>query len=445
MKNFSRSLFYFFSPFLLLLFACPSSASDTEKLADHFNNKAVPLNTGDDIDEIIELAGSRRLVLLGEASHGTTEFYEWRSEITRRLISEKDFSFVAVEGDWASIYRLNEYVKGLPGALSSAKRVLRSFERWPEWMWANRDIEELAEWMRDYNSNLPADQKIGFYGMDVYGQWEAMDDLLEYTRKYLPDHHEEISRSMQCFANYDRDEWTYARAVSGRGHPSCEDELRDVVEILNEYYVQLTDRDEKKFFRARQNAIVVKNAEDFFRLAITDNAGSWNSRATHMWETVRRLLSHYGDDSRGIVWAHNTHVGDSDATSMRYQDMINIGHLSRGELGPDEVFITGFGTFKGTVNAGSSWGSRMHRMRVPEGIQGSYENIFGQLTHEQFYLIFDEEDRTNPLLNQFRGHRAIGVVYNTAQDAGNYVPTILPRRYDAFIFIRETGPLQPVR
>ncbi len=430
---------------LLLLIPTNSACSETDELVDYFSGKAVPVDSGADLDEIIALAGSRRLALLGEASHGTTEYYRWRSEITKRLITEKKFSFVAVEGDWASIYRLNKYVKDLPGARNSARRVLLDFDRWPEWMWANSDIEELAEWMRDYNKNLPDNEKVGFYGMDVYGQWDAMDDLIEYTGKYLPEHHALISRNLQCFANYDRDEWVYARAVTGRGHPSCEGELSEVVELLQGLAQESNGKDARKFFRAKQNAWVVRNAEDFFRLAVTDNTGSWNSRATHMWETVQRLMDKYGDDSRAIVWAHNTHVGDADATTMRYQDMVNIGRLSRRDLGRDKVFITGFSTNTGRVNAGSSWGSRMERMRVPEGIDGSYENIFAQLGHKQFYLIFDDKDRNHPLLNEFIGHRAIGVVYNPRQEAGNYVPTILPQRYDALIFIRETNPLQPVR
>lgn len=427
----------------LLLF--PGSivfCSDEEKLVSYFSKNAVPFNNSDDLDEIVELAGSRKLVLLGEASHGTTEFYQWRSSITKRLISEKRFSFVAVEGDWASIYRLNQYVKGRPGTPSSARKVLRTFERWPQWMWANSDIEELAEWMREFNKNLPEERKVGVYGMDVYGQWEAMDELIEYAREYIPDHHRQIKNNLQCFANYDRDEWAYARAVVGLGHPSCEEELNDVVDLLKKYSPELRRKDDNKFFKAKQSAYVVKNAEDFFRLAVTDNAGSWNSRATHMWESVKRLLAEYENDARAIVWAHNTHVGDSDATTMRFQDMVNIGHLSREYLGPDEVFICGFGTYTGMVNAGSSWGSRMERMRVPDGIQGSYENIFGQMNFEQFYLIFDDDDRDHPLLNQYRGHRAIGVVYNPRQESGNYVPTILPSRYDAFIFIRETNPLK---
>lgn len=429
----------------LFLLSMVSDGRDTGEIANYFSGKAVPAEDADDLDELIDHAGLRRLVLLGESTHGTTEFYRWRTEITKRLISEKGFSFVAVEGDWASIYRLNEYVKGAPDSPASARRVLRRFDRWPEWMWGNEDIAELAEWMRDYNSNLPDDQKAGFYGMDVYGQWDAMDDLLDFTRKHMPAYYRIIRRNLQCFAGYDRDEWAYARAVAGRGHSSCEEELQNVVELLQELSDEFEDSERRRYFRAKQNAIVVKNAEDFFRLAITDNAGSWNSRATHMWETVKRLLDKHGNDSRAVVWAHNTHVGDAEATTMRFQNMVNIGRLSRLELGSDQVFITGFGTYTGRVNAGSNWGSAMHIMHVPEGIAGSYENIFSQIEHRQFYLIFDQADRDHPALNEFRGHRAIGVVYNPRQEAGNYVPTILPHRYDAFFFIRETNPLVPVK
>lgn len=441
-----KTMKIFFSLISLLFFLSHhlNSSPDTE-LVQYLSKKAVPVNDTGDLDDLIKIAGSRRLVLLGEASHGTAEFYKWRAEITKRLISEKDISFIAVEGDWASVYRLNEYVKNAPGSPSSARRVLRKFDRWPEWMWGNTEIESLAEWLKEYNSKLPQDDKVGFFGMDVYGQWEAMEDLLEFTGEYMPDHHKEIRKSLQCFANYDRDEWRYARAVAGMGHPSCAGGLNGVVELIREMAPLLREKDEKKYIRAKQNAIVMKNAEDFFRLAVTDNTASWNSRAVHMWESVMRLLNEHGNNSKAVVWAHNTHVGDAEATTMRYQNMVNIGQLSRHTLGADEVFITGFSTNTGRVNAGSSWGSAMQQMRIPEAIEGSYENIFSQIRHEQLYIIFDDKDRNHHELMQFRDHRAIGVVYNPRQEAGNYVPTILPLRYDAFIFIRETSPLKPVR
>lgn len=432
------------SVLLLLSLNCPAG-HDTDGLVRHFNQKAVPVETSDDIDELIRLAGNRKLVLLGESSHGTTEFYQWRAEITKRLIAEEGFSFVAVEGDWAAIYGLNEYVRGDPGTPSSARRVLRDFERWPQWMWANRDIEDLAEWMRDFNKERPYEKRVGFYGMDVYGQWDAMEELIKYVRRYMPEHSKEIEEYLQCFESYDRNEWIYARAVAESVHPSCKGGLERIVYLLNESSSSLKKADRKKYFRARQNAYVVKNAEDFYRLAVLDNTLSWNSRANHMWETVKRLYNYHGSDAKAVVWAHNTHVGDASATNMQFHNMVNIGLLSRREFGHEQVFITGFGTYTGSLNAGASWGADMEIMDIPEGVAGSYEEIFSRLDHDRFLIIFDDEDASHPILNQFRGHRAIGVVYDPSGDSGNYVPTILPRRYDAFIFIKNTGPLKPLR
>lgn len=442
-----KTTLFFIALFSLstFVFCSPVAGDDNHRLVEYFSSKAVPLASTSDLDRIIAEAGNRKLALLGESSHGTSEFYSWRAKISKRLISEKKFSFIAVEGDWASIHRLNQYVKNAPGALKSAKEVLRSFKRWPEWMWANTDIEQLAEWLRKYNMNLPDHKKVGFYGMDVYGQWEAMDDLLEFTKKYLQEHHPEIQRKVQCFAHYDRDEWMYAMSVSRKQYSSCQSGLIEVVNLLGTLRVENNAAKDRKFFRAEQNALVVKNAEDFFRLAIADNTASWNSRANHMWLSVKRMLKLYGPDSKGIVWAHNTHVGDSDATSMHLHGRVNIGNLSRNELGRGKVFIIGFGTYTGRVCAGSKWGSAMEKMQIPPGRKDSYEDIFSRLEQENFYLLFDQDDRNNQLLNQYRGHRAIGVVYDPRNEAGNYVPTILPQRYDAFIFIRHTNPLEQVR
>ncbi len=438
--------------FILLIFAVPliffsfcnsSGVSETERLAGYFSERARQLEDSGDLDELIELAGERDLVLLGESTHGTSDFYSWRAAISKRLIEEKGFSFIAVEGDFAAIYRLNKYVKDLPGSHSSARDVVREFDRWPPWMWANEDVVRLAEWMRDYNSNLDPDERVGFYGMDVYGQWKAMEDLDKYVASYFSDYHGRIEEKLMCFARHS-DEFEYARSVA-RGATSCEEELKGVVELLSNYSEMLREKDERKFFRAMQNAMVVKNAEEFYRLAVQDENASWNSRATHMWHTVQHMMEYRSPDSKGIVWAHNTHVGDAQATTMRDDNRVNIGNLSRRDLGRDNVFSVGFSTYKGRVNAGSNWGSRMEVMNIPQGMEGSYEHIFGSLEMDRFYLIFDEDDREKELLREFRGHRAIGVVYHPAHERGNYVPTILPERYDAFIFIRETEELQPVR
>lgn len=419
-------------------------AQPADNLTDYFASKATPFNTADDLDPIVQSAGNRKLVLLGEASHGTHEYYHWRSELSKKLIQEHGFGFIVVEGDWASIYRLNKYVKGLDSASASALDVLRTFDRWPQWMWANTDVAHLAEWLREYNAGRPLNEMVGFYGMDVYGQWEAMEDLLEYTREHLPHRHDEISRNLNCFAGFGSDEWQYARAVAA-GQAACSENLERVVEILRNYETKLAGNDPKGYFRAKQNALVMKNAESFYRLAVGSSAESWNSRVDHMWLTVQRLLQFHGDDAKGIVWAHNTHVGDSRATTMALHNQYNIGSLSRAELGEQQVYIIGFGTRTGTVNAGSQWGAAMQVMRVPEAQPGSLDHYLGMIKYPQFFMRFQDADRQHPLLAEPLGHRVIGVTYNPRREAGNYVPTLPAWRYDALIFFQQTRALNPVK
>jgi erythromycin esterase len=427
--------------FSLNSFVCSPLDGD---LVELLRGRKAILQTTEDISPFIAKAGEKRLVLLGESTHGTSEYYYWRAEISKRLISEKGFSFIAVEGDWASIYRLNLYVRGMPGSGNSAKEVMRSFNRWPFWMWANEETAVLIEWLRDYNKDLPDNKKVGFYGMDVYGQWEAMDELLDYVKKEIPGQYDEVKSRLDCFAAFGKNEWQYARAVN-IGRESCENQLQEVIDILRESGDELRVSDPKRYFNAKQNAIVLKNAEYYYRLAVRGGANSWNSRVLHMNKTVNRLLDYYGEDSKGIVWAHNTHIGDSYATSMQQYGMFNIGHLTRKEHGRHKVFLAGFGTFSGTVLAGREWGSRQEIMRIPNGKKGSVEFVFNQVTNKPFYVLFTENDRQNPLLRQPLPHRAIGVVYDPRNEGGNYVQTILPDRYDTFFFFKETKALKPLR
>jgi erythromycin esterase len=436
------SLFFLFLFLVALLNV--SYAQQASAIVEYFSPKAITLTTSADMDPLITEAGKRKLVLLGEASHGTLEFYEWRAEISKRLIVEHGFSFIAVEGDWASLYRLNQYVKELPGAPGSAIEAMRNFNRWPEWMWGNTTVASLIEWMREYNRNQPTDSKVGFYGMDVYGQWEAMDDLLAYAEVFLPEHFERIAEKLACFERFDRDEWAYAHATSF-GELSCETELKALVGLLAELGLHIDEDQKSDHFRAKQNALVVKNAEEYFRLAVRGGAPSWNSRAEHMWYSVKRLLHLYGQESKGVVWAHNTHVGDARATTMELYGMVNIGSLSRQELGADNVLITGFGTYRGRVNAGSQWGRPMQIMNVPRAHKESIEFALNQIGKPAYLLMFDDIDKSHPLFRQYIGHRAIGVVYDPQDEAGNYVPTYFTNRYDSFLFINETNALKRVK
>ncbi len=419
-------------------------ADEGNDLVSYLTSKAIELHTSADMDELIEKAGDKRLKLLGEASHGTHEYYAWRDSISRRLISEKDFSFIAVEGDWASLYELNRYVKDMEGAAGSAREVLENLERWPLWMWGNKEVEGLIEWLREYNMGRSFEDKVGFYGMDVYDEWNSKAALYAFLEKHDPALLENVRSLYDCFAPYGEDSWEYARSVR-MGQPDCTAETAAVVELIRNSQDRL-DVSDYEFLYAKQNALVLKYAEKFYRQSIQSRGPeSWNSRVEHMFLTVNRLLDFYGDGAQGIVWAHNTHVGDARATEMANRGRANIGQLSREELGAGNVFITGFGTYTGTVKAGRQWGERMLKLNVPEAHRDSYEYLLNQVPYNNYMLIFDEQDRAHDEFAEPHGHRAIGVVYNPEREVpGNYVVSILPQRYDAFIFFEKTRALSPL-
>ena len=403
---------------------------------------ARPLKSPADLDALLQLIGSSRYVLLGEATHGTSEFYTWRAEISRRLITEKGFSFIAVEGDWPDCYAVNRYVKS--GAGSSAEAVLHSFSRWPTWMWANRETVELVRWLREHNEKLPDARKAGFYGLDVYSLWESMHAVIEYLEARDPELAGAARRAYACFEPYQEDAHEYARATAIVPH-SCEDEAVRALASLRTRSRELADDGVDAFFNAEQNALVAQNAELYYRTMVRGGPGSWNVRDHHMVETLDRLMRHYGPAAKAIVWEHNTHIGDARFTDMARSGMVNVGQLVRQAHAEDGVVLVGFGTHRGTVIAGREWGAPMQLMKVPAAQEGSVEDSMSDAGVSDSVFLFQNPRAPIRSLMQFRGHRAIGVVYDPrAEHWGNYVPTILPRRYDAFLFIEETSGVRPL-
>lgn len=412
--------------------------------AQDFKKKAHLLDAPEDLNALVLASCEKKLVLLGEASHGTHEYYYWRDQISRKLIANHNFSFIAVEGDFASLYELNRYVKNKEGAAASAREVLLKLDRWPTWMWGNEEVEALAEWLRNYNDQKPEHQKVGFYGMDVYDEWRSKDVVLEMLKDTNNLLYESVKKQYKCIRPYEGDSWGYANAVRfGRG--SCDAATKNAVELIRNNRNQLNNLNDVEYFYLLQNAMVFHNAEKFYRKSTTqEEAASWNSRVMHMHNTVTDLLNLYGKNSKGIVWAHNTHIGDASFSSMRNFDQKNIGQLSRELHGSDHVFLTGFTTYMGKVIAASSWGAPMQEMTIPKATSNSIESKFHKTGLESFYLIFDEEDRSNNQMIQVLGNRAVGVVYNPRNDNRQFVPTILPLRYDAIIYYRETKALKPL-
>lgn len=413
-----------------------------DELAAEVENIALPLDGPMHLDPLLEMIGDARFVLLGEATHGTSEFYTWRTEISRRLITEKAFSFIAVEGDWPDCARINRYVKGGPG--KSAEEILHAFSRWPTWMWANREVAQLVRWLRAHNERSLDDRKVGFYGLDVYSLWESMEAVVKYLEGVDAEAVAAARRAYSCFEPYNEDAQEYARATA-LVPTSCQAEAVAALVTLRSAASEYRDEGSDAFFEAEQNAIIAKNAELYYRTMVRGGATSWNVRDHHMAETLDRLMQHHDPYAKAIVWEHNTHVGDARFTDMARAGMVNVGQLARQNHSAEGVCLVGFGTYKGSVIAGREWGAPMERMRVPEARSESYESAMHQGVGRDSLILFREQEEPMAALHQPRGHRAIGVVYDPrTEHRGNYVPTILPERYDAFIYIDESEAVDPL-
>jgi erythromycin esterase len=428
---------------ILLLFVLLQSAA-AQDISDLLREHAVPFETPDELSSLADHTTGERLVLMGEASHGTSEFYTKRAALSRYLIENHGFNFIAVEADWSSTSRINMYVKHKPGGPETIDEAMDAITRWPLWMWKNQEVKELVEWMREYNANLPPEERTGFYGIDVYDNYAVMDDVLAWISDIDSDAGRRAANAYSCKTRFS-DPGDYVRMVAQTGQ-DCSEDLEEVLELIRSLENH-ADADSWGFFSAEQGAKVAINAERHFRGNLQRDASSWNYRASHFYLTAERLLDYYGNGngsgSRGIVWAHNTHIGDARATEMGRQGAHNIGQLAREALGREQVFAIGFGTYTGQVLAAGNWEGPMESMNVPESPSDSWEGMLEATGIETFYLTFDNREFANSL-DQWIPHRAIGVTYNPRNERGNYVQTILPERYDAFIFIRNTGVLTPL-
>jgi erythromycin esterase len=412
---------------------------------ERIQQAAHPLNNQEDLDPLLDYIGDARFVLLGEATHGTSEYYLWRMRISQRLIREKGFSFIAVEGDWPDCYRVNRYIKGYQGAGNSAYDVLNTYERWPTWMWANWEVVALVEWLRRYNAQQPDEKKVGFYGLDVYSLWESLTEVTSYLEQNAPAAVQAAYRAYSCFQPYNEDAQSYAYATH-LVPTSCESEVINLLmETQRKASAVRYDGDAEAGFNAEQNAYVTVGAERYYRTMIRGDAESWNIRDHHMVDTLGRLVKHYGDSTKAIIWEHNTHIGDARATPMAGAGMVNVGQLTRDRFSEDGVVLIGFGAYQGSVIAGRSWGAQMEVMPVPEAPAVSWEGILHQGLTADSLLLLTASEAHQRLFQDVRGHRAIGVVYNPNERRGaSFVPTSLSQRYDAFIYFEQAEALHPL-
>lgn len=408
-----------------------------------FKEKAYPLESPADLAPLIDAAGDKRVVLLGESTHGTLEYYVWRDAISRRLVAEKDFRFIAVEGDWESLYALNRYVKGLPDAGEDARSVLLELNRWPLWMWANESIVEMAEWLRAYNAKLPEEKRVGFYGVDVYGWGDSVERLPDYLELLEPGWGDEVRPRLRELARMRGDMSRFQNAVAA-GRPSHAEVLEEVIVKLREERPAFQHHNPKVHMKALQSAKLLRQAKRHMRYSALGRPDSWNPRAENFMDTVERLLDYYGEGAKGILWAHNTHVGDGRQTPMGGQGLVNSGQLARERLGAEHCFIVGFACYRGRVVAGRSWGSAAELMTMPDAREDSFDAVLHEAGLKQALILF-ETVREEAVFLQPGLQRAVGVVYRPAFDQRqNFVPTVLPLRYDALLYFDETKPLVPL-
>jgi erythromycin esterase-like protein len=347
---------------------------------------------------------------------------------------------IAVEGEWADSYRVNQFIKGPVKDSLQAVSLLRQYDRWPTWMWGNYEVASLVTWLNRYNQNKESGKKAGFYGLDVYCLWESMQELMPLIQG-----NDSLMRMAQevkkCFQPYSADPMQYAYAVANAS-ANCRAQTQRLWQSILNVTGGKTGTTEAQFLM-QQNALVALNGEEYYRTAVSSYPGSWNIRDRHMMQTITRLLDFHGPQSKIIIWAHNTHVGDARYTDMVNSGMVNIGQLAREAYGEENVYIVGFGSYRGTVIASDDWGAPIRTMNVPTAQRGSWE----ELLHRQGAvnkMLFSSELQNQESLKKAIGHRAIGVQYDPARENGNYVPSLIPSRYDAFIFLDRTKALRPL-
>ncbi len=402
----------------------------------------------EDYAPLLDLIGSSRLVLIGEASHGTHEFYRTRAYITKRLIHEKGFNAVAVEADWPDAHRVNRFVLGR-GRDEYAVQALDDFRRFPAWMWRNSDVLEFVSWLRDYNDSLSKHvQKTGFYGLDLYSFHSSSRAVLDYLDKVDPEAARRARHRYGCFEQFGEDIQAYGYAASFGLSKTCEDEVVAQLVEMSRRAAELASRDGRldpdEFFTAEQNAKVVQSAERYYRAMFSGRISSWNLRDRHMAETLDQLMSQLGATGKIVVWAHNSHLGDARATEMGRHGELNVGQLLREKYGSTAVLI-GFTTYTGTVTAASNWDGPAEQKQVRPALSDSFEALFHATYIPAFLMVLREDRFLSGILNQERLERAIGVVYlPQSERVSHYFHARLADQFDAIIHLDQTSALQPL-
>ena len=342
-------------------------------LTEAIKQYAIPYESDVDLSSIIEAVGDAKIVLLGEASHGTSEFYTTRAEISKRLIKEKGFSMIAVEGDWPAARHVNRFIKGYDDKNLQAEDSLNAFNRWPTWMWNNVEIKDLVNWLKMHNDQ--AQTKVGFYGIDLYSMWESMDEVLQYLTEADPTGIDlaHAKKVVSCFEPFNRLSEHYAISTAHFSQTCTTEAEALLLSIQKNEHLYPTEYEQR--LNLKMNALVTRNAEQYYRTSFKNDERSWNIRDEHMVQAIHELQKSREDDVKIIVWEHNTHIGDARATTMQDEGMLNVGQLLREQHDKEDIFAIGFGSHRGTVIAADQWGDPFEVMTVPPAKKDSWESF----------------------------------------------------------------------
>jgi len=424
-------------------YAPPTGTISEEKLVNRITDAAESFSSIDTVDlvPLLERVGDARIVLLGEATHGTSEFYRMRERISRELIVKKGFRLIAIEGDWPDAARVDHYVRHLEYPPSE----WTAFARFPTWMWRNNEVRDFVNWLREHNAATKHKARVAFHGLDLYSLYVSIRSVLNYLDQVDPDAAKIARQRYGCLTPWQGDPATYGHAALTGSYRTCEPHVVRALKELLEKRIAYVEHDGERFFDAVQNARLVTNAERYYRIMYYGSRASWNLRDEHMFMTLKNLLAFYGTASKAIVWAHNSHVGDSAATEMAARGEHNIGHLCRQEFG-GSAYLVGFGTNSGTVAAASDWDGPMEIKRVRPALPKSYERLCHAAGHSRFMLgLRNRADLTGAQgLGKPQLERAIGVIYRPETErASHYFQAILPRQFDEYIWFDDTRAVTP--
>jgi protein-L-isoaspartate(D-aspartate) O-methyltransferase len=392
------------------------------------------------LDAMLARIGDARLVLLGEASHGTSEFYRMRDRISRELIASKGFRFVVIEGDWPDAARIDHYVRHMEYPPSE----WTAFARFPTWMWRNNEVRAFVDWLRAHNGPLKPAERVAFHGLDLYSLYDSIRAVLKYLDEVDPASARVARERYGCLTPWQSDPATYGHAALTGAYPTCESEVAGVLTDLLHKRRAYAERDGERFLDAMQNARLITHAEQYYRIMYYGSRASWNLRDSHMFETLKTLLAFYGPSSKAIVWAHNSHIGNAAATEMSSRGELNIGQLCRREFGA-QCYAVGFGTDSGTVAAASKWEGPMEIKAVRPAVAKSYERCCHETGIASFCLDLRQTAADAiRALRKPRLERAIGVIYRPETElASHYFQASLPDQFDEYIWLDRTSAISP--